>query len=92
MSPITRGILAICHCFPTLNITRDELVDLFTQVYDGHPFVKIFNPPKEEGVSWNYHPSPWVAAVSGTNYCHIGLKNDKKRNRIVVFSVLDRYR
>jgi N-acetyl-gamma-glutamylphosphate reductase len=31
----------------------------------------------------------WVAAVSGSNYCHIGFDVDEKRKRIVVFSVLD---
>lgn len=62
---------------------------MFRKFYKGHPFVKIFDMPKEENVSWQYLPYPWVAAVSGTNYCHIGLDVDEKRNRIVIFSVLD---
>jgi N-acetyl-gamma-glutamylphosphate reductase len=40
-------------------------------------------------VSWRYLLYPWVSAVSGTNFCHIGLDIDEKRGRIVVFSVLD---
>jgi N-acetyl-gamma-glutamyl-phosphate reductase len=87
--PITRGILAICHCFPKRKTSRIELMDIFTKFYSGHPFIKIFDMPKEENAAWQYAPYPWVAAVSGTNYCHIGLEIDHKRNRIVVFSVLD---
>ena len=45
--------------------------------------------PKDSNASWQYAPYPWVAAVSGTNYCHIGLDVDEKRGRIVIFSVLD---
>ncbi|MBN2533729.1 MAG: N-acetyl-gamma-glutamyl-phosphate reductase [Spirochaetales bacterium] len=87
--PITRGILAICHCFPEKSISRNELIELFRQFYTGHPFINIVDMPKEKNVSWQYLPYPWVAAVSGSNYCHIGLDIDEKRNRIVVFSVLD---
>lgn len=87
--PITRGILSICHCFPVTKVKRSGLIDLYTQFYSSHPFVKIMNLPKEENAPWQYLPYPWVAAVSGSNYCHIGLDIDEKRNRIVVFSVLD---
>jgi hypothetical protein len=34
-------------------------------------------------------PYPWVSAVAGTNYCHIGLDIDEERNSIAVMSVLD---
>jgi len=87
--PITRGILDICHCFPSSKVNRDELISLYKDYYSEEPFVKIIDLPKEENASWQYIPYPWVAAVSGTNYCHIGLDVDEKRGRIVVFSVLD---
>jgi N-acetyl-gamma-glutamyl-phosphate reductase common form len=87
--PITRGILAICHCFLKKRATRDDLLGMYRAFYAGHPFVAMFDMPKEENASWQYLPYPWVAAVSGTNYCHIGLEVDEKRNRVVVFSVLD---
>lgn len=87
--PISRGILSICHCFPTQKASRMMLINIFTEFYAGHPFVKIFDMPKEENVVWQYLPYPWVAAVSGTNYCHIGLDVDENRNRIVVFSAID---
>lgn len=87
--PITRGILDICHCFPVAKVSRDELIDLYKDFYQNEFFVKIIDLQKEHETSWQYIPYPWVAAVSGTNYCHIGLDVDEKRDRIVVFSVLD---
>lgn len=87
--PITRGILDICHCFPVVNVSRDELINLYKDYYKDQAFIKIIDLPKEENTSWQYIPYPWVSAVSGTNYCHIGLDVDERRGRIVVFSVLD---
>ncbi len=87
--PITRGILDICHCFPVEDVSRDELINLYKDYYKEETFIKIIDLPKEENASWQYIPYPWVSAVSGTNYCHIGLDVDERRGRIVVFSVLD---
>ena len=87
--PITRGILAICHCFPTRKTDRDELLDIYRQFYGDEHFIQVFDIPKDPDASWQYLPYPWVSAVSGTNFCHIGLDIDEKRGRIVVFSVLD---
>lgn len=87
--PITRGILDICHCFPNEKISREELISLYKDFYKNEFFIKIIDLPKEQGASFQYIPYPWVAAVSGTNFCHIGIDVDEKRRRIVVFSVLD---
>ncbi len=54
-----------------------------------YPEQKVFDIPKDPNATWQYVPYPWVAAVSGTNFCHIGLDIDERRSRIVVFSVLD---
>ncbi|MDQ1280942.1 MAG: N-acetyl-gamma-glutamyl-phosphate reductase [Thermoproteota archaeon] len=87
--PITRGILAICHCFPKEEVSRSELLERYKLFYRDEYFVKVFDMPKEADATWQYLPYPWVAAVSGTNFCHIGLDFDEKRNHLVVFSVLD---
>jgi len=87
--PVTRGILDICHVFPKNKLKRDDILDLFRDFYSGHPFVKIYDLPKEEGASWQYKPYPWVSAIAGTNYCHIGIDVDTSRNRVVIFSALD---
>lgn len=87
--PITRGILAICHCFPKHKITREDILDLYKNFYRDEYFIKILDVPKDKSVSWQSAPYPWVAATSGTNFCHIGVDIDQKRNRIVVLCALD---
>jgi N-acetyl-gamma-glutamyl-phosphate reductase common form len=87
--PITRGILACCHCFPKEKVTREKVLKLYKEFYQNEYFVKVFDLPKDKQVSWQYRPYPWIAAISGTNFCHVGLDVDEKRGRIVIFSVLD---
>ena len=87
--PITRGILDICHTFPKEKTTRADLLDIYREFYRDDEFIKIYDQPKEEGVSWQYRPYPWVSAINGTNYCQIGLDYDERRNRLVVYSALD---
>ena len=87
--PISRGILSIAHAFPMQATSRDELLKLYKEFYQDEYFIKIFDMPRDPEASWQYKPYPWVSAVSGTNFCHIGMDYDEARNRIVVFSVLD---
>ena len=87
--PITRGILDVCHVFPRNKIDRDELLNVYREFYANDPFVQIYDLPHEQGASWQYKPYPWVSAIAGTNYCHIGIDVDTDRNRAVIFSALD---
>jgi len=87
--PITRGILNICHAFNLEPVSRKNLLALYRDFYEGHPFVRIYDLPEEQNDAWQYRSYPWVSAVMGSNYCYIGLDVDEKRNRVVVFSVLD---
>lgn len=87
--PITRGILNICHAFNEQAVTRKQLLELYKDYYQLHPFIKVYDVNKENNAAWQYKPYPWVSSVVGTNYCYIGLDIDEKRNRIVIFSVLD---
>jgi N-acetyl-gamma-glutamyl-phosphate reductase len=87
--PIVRGILDVCHVFPTRAVKRDEIVALYKNFYAGQPFVLVYDLPKDAATSWQYKPYPWVSAVAGTNYCYIGLDVDEARGRVVVFSALD---
>ena len=87
--PISRGILTINHCFPTKKMNRGDLLELYKEFYKDEFFVKVIDIPADASASWNYRPYPWVAAVSATNFCHIGLDIDENRNRIVVYSALD---
>ena len=88
-APITRGILAICHCFPKREVGRPELLELFSAFYADQPFIQVFDMPADTDAAWQFRPYPWVSSVSGSNYCQIGFDVDRQRNRIVLFSVLD---
>ncbi len=87
--PITRGILNICHAFSLESVSRKNLLALYSDFYEGHPFIRIYDLPEDKNEAWQYRAYPWVSTVTGTNYCYIGLDVDEKRNRVVVFSVLD---
>jgi len=87
--PITRGILGICRGFLDQPLGRQELLELYRSYYDSDPFIQIYDVEKESSASWQYKPYPWVSAIAGTNYCHIGLDVDEARNSVVVFSALD---
>lgn len=87
--PISRGVMTINHAFPTKSINRETLLELYRDFYKDEFFIKIIDLPKDKQGAWNYLPYPWIAAVSATNFCHIGLDIDEERNRIVVYSVLD---
>jgi len=87
--PISRGVMTINHTFPIETVNRKNLLELYQDFYKDEFFVKIIDLPKDKQAAWNYLPYPWIAAVSATNFCHIGLDVDERRNRIVVYSVLD---
>lgn len=87
--PITRGILGICHTFPKRTVDLPEILGIYRDFYKDDEFVLIYDQPKEEDVSWQFRPYPWVSAINGTNYCQIGFDYDARRNRLVVFSALD---
>lgn len=87
--PISRGVMTISHAFPVKSVSRKDLLELYQDFYRDEFFVKIIDLPKDKQAAWNYLPYPWIAAVSATNFCHIGLDIDERRNRIVVYSVLD---
>ncbi len=87
--PISRGVMTISHVFPLQSLKRKNILELYQDFYKNEFFVKILDLPKDSRAAWNYLPYPWIAAVSATNFCHIGLDIDEKRNRIVIYSVLD---
>lgn len=87
--PISRGIHAICHVFLEEDVSRDDILAKIGSFYKNETFIKVFEAEHDPEASWQYRPYPWVAATSGTNYCHIGVDVDRKRKRAVIFSVLD---
>ena len=49
--PITRGILAICHCFPVRPVTREEALAVYREFYRDEFFVRVFDMPRDPAQS-----------------------------------------
>lgn len=77
--PMVRGILTTAYA--SLNGPSDTkgLINLYRGYYRKSPFVVVLS----EG------EYPATKNTQGSNYCHIGLKVDKRTNRVVVVSAID---
>lgn len=75
--PMNRGILSTCYGSLEKTVTTEELLDIYRDFYKGEYFVKVINELPE---------TRWVR---GSNLCHIGLRVDKRTNRVLVVSAID---
>lgn len=75
--PMNRGILATCYGSLKESLTQEELTDVYSSFYKNEYFVKIINGLPE---------TRWVR---GSNLCHIGVRLDKRTNRVIVLSAID---
>lgn len=73
--PVSRGIFASCYLETTVNLTNEDLMNLFKYFYEDSFFVRIV-----EG-------SPDINWVKTTNFCDIAFHSNGKQ--IVVFSAID---
>ncbi|HHY72488.1 MAG TPA: N-acetyl-gamma-glutamyl-phosphate reductase [Bacillus bacterium] len=77
--PMTRGIMATIYVKPKMNITIDQLLEIYNEAYENKPFVRV----RPKGVF------PSTKEVYGSNYCDIGLAYDERTGRIMIVSVID---
>jgi N-acetyl-gamma-glutamyl-phosphate reductase len=75
--PMNRGILSTCYGSLNTELTTEELLDIYRNYYKDEYFIKII--PDLPETRW----------VRGSNLCHIGLRVDKRTNRVIVVSVID---
>lgn len=75
--PMNRGILSTCYASLKLDLTTEYIRELYKDFYKNDYFIKVIN-----GI-------PETRWVRGSNLCHIGVKVDKRTNRIIVMSVID---
>jgi N-acetyl-gamma-glutamyl-phosphate reductase len=75
--PMNRGILSTCYSTLTANLTTEELRGIYLDFYQDEFFVKILDTLPE---------TRWVR---GSNLCHIGMKIDKRTNRVIIISAID---
>lgn len=75
--PMNRGILSTCYSALEIEITTEELIALYKDFYKDSYFVKVIDGLPE---------TRWV---KGSNLCHIGVRVDKRTNRVLVVSAID---
>jgi N-acetyl-gamma-glutamyl-phosphate reductase len=75
--PMNRGILSTCYSTLKDNLTIEELKAIYLDFYRDEYFVKILDTLPE---------TRWV---KGSNLCHIGIKIDKRTNRVITISAID---
>ena len=73
--PVSRGIFASCYMETSVNLTNEDLRNLYSRFYTDAYFVRLV-----EG-------SPDINWVKNTNFCDIGAVSNGKQ--IVVFSAID---
>ncbi|MGI8640162.1 MAG: N-acetyl-gamma-glutamyl-phosphate reductase [Pyrinomonadaceae bacterium] len=73
--PVSRGIFASCYLETTVNLTSEDVKNLYRLFYKESFFVRIV-----EG-------SPDINWVKNTNFCDIGVHSNGKQ--VVVFSAID---
>jgi N-acetyl-gamma-glutamyl-phosphate reductase len=77
--PMKRGILSTIYASLKKPISESEILDLYRNFYASEKFIRL-------------HPSdllPSTGDVVGSNYCDIGLKVDKRNNRLILISSID---
>lgn len=75
--PMNRGILSTCYSALKANLTIEELKCLYLDFYKDEYFVKVLDTLPE---------TRWVR---GSNLCHIGMRLDKRTNRVIIISAID---
>ncbi|MBZ0266103.1 N-acetyl-gamma-glutamyl-phosphate reductase [bacterium] len=75
--PIDRGILTTTYSKPVKPVSDDSLLELYKNLYDDEPFVRLSNIP------------PSVKNVRGSNFCDIYATYNDRTNRIITVSVID---
>ena len=75
--PMNRGILSTCYSTLKVEIEQEELNALYLDFYKDEYFVKVLDTLPE---------TRWVR---GSNLCHIGMRLDKRTNRVIVISAID---
>ncbi len=75
--PMNRGILATCYGKASTEVSLADLQKIYTDFYSEDYFVRVVEDIPE---------TKWV---TGSNFCDIGIKFDKRTNRIIAISAID---
>jgi N-acetyl-gamma-glutamyl-phosphate reductase len=75
--PIDQGLLASCYVTPTRELDVEELRALFSEAYEGEPFIEFVDCP------------PGVRDVRETNFARIHATVEPRTGRALVFCAID---
>lgn len=75
--PLTRGIYSTIHATLKQPVSTEEIAALYESYYSDAPFVRVVRQ------------IPQIRAVTGTNYCDIGLFVQERTGQLVILSVID---
>jgi len=75
--PMVRGILCTIHAFLKDLVSKKDLLNVYRRFYRGERFVRVIDD------------LPTTNAVTGSNFCDIGLEVDPDGKRVVVCSAID---
>ncbi|MDR1511762.1 MAG: N-acetyl-gamma-glutamyl-phosphate reductase [Endomicrobium sp.] len=77
--PIERGMLSTIYVDIKKQASLALIIDKYREFYKNREFVKVL----DEDVI------PTIKDVLNTNYCRIGMKIDKRTNKLIIISVID---
>lgn len=77
--PMTRGILSSIYIDLDIEMTYDEIINLYQEAYGNQPFIRICDAGEY----------PETKHVYGTNFCDISIYLDQRTKRLIIFSVID---
>jgi len=76
--PMTRGMLTTIYADMAGGVGVDDVKACLKAFYDGRPFIRVCDDRL-----------PDTLHVKGTNYCDIGLRDDKHGSRLIIMSAID---
>ena len=77
LMPMKRGILATIYIDLLKDVTEDDLYAIYQKYYGDEKFVRIRRGMSE------------TRFVTGTNYCDISVRVDRRTNRAIITSCID---
>jgi N-acetyl-gamma-glutamyl-phosphate reductase len=79
LTPMNRGILAVCYANLLQKVTYDDIKAIYTKYYGNEYFIRL----TKENVF------PETKFVKGTNFMDIGFSVDARTNRVIVIGAID---
>lgn len=77
--PMVRGILATIYLRAKVGVEESSIREIYEKHYGAEPFIRLLPA----------HELPETRYVSGTNFCDIAFRLDRRTGRLIVLSAID---